>query len=78
MGVKIHFGERFSNVVFGSSSRGVGGLWVVAEAQVGLFVVMVVENCWYLKVHMMVVEQMWWAGLVVVTLLWGIAVERPL
>ena len=44
----------------------------------GLFVVMVVRNCWYLKVHMMVVEQMWWAGLVVVTLLWGIVVEHQL
>ena len=43
-----------------------------------LFVVMVVGNCWYLKVHMMVVEHMWWAGLVVVTLLSGIAIERPL
>ena len=35
----------------------------------GLFVVMVVGNYWYFKVHKMVVEQMWWAGLVVVTLL---------
>ena len=43
-----------------------------------LFVVMVVGNCWYLKVHMMVVDHMLWARLVVVTLLWGIVVERPL
>ena len=49
----------------------------MAEAQVGLYVVMGVGDCRDVKVHVMVLEVMWQAGLVVVKRHWGIAVERP-
>ena len=44
----------------------------------GLYVVMGGGDCWYVKVHVMVVAMMWQAGLVVVKRHWGIVVERPL
>ena len=74
--MKIQFGDGFANIVFGSSSHGVGE-WVVVEAQVGLYVVMGVGDCGNVKVHVMVMEVMWQAGLVVVKRHLGIAVEHP-
>ena len=47
----------------------------MAEARVGLYVMMGVEDCWDVNIHVMVVDVIWRAGLVVVKLHWGIAVE---
>ena len=43
----------------------------------GLYVLMGVRDCGDVKVHVMVMEVMWQAGLVVVKRHWGIVVERP-